>query len=190
MLRYRLSWNLIVVVTLLLLFGLACGSGGSTAEIAPPGAPIPASQESSDRFRQNFYQALQEATVNHESQLRVTNQEITSMFAKELTETGRIPLSDPQIWFTSGRIYITGGVRPAGPFEFNSIIVATAVVNNGQLVVEVQEAQMGMFDFPDAILASITDTVNETLAGILLDLDITRLEILEGEMFVRGKRPL
>ena len=190
MFRYRLSWNLIIAMTLLLLFGLACGSGSSTGEIAPPGGPISASQEASDRLRQNFYQALQEATTDHESQLRITNLEITSMFAKQLTETGRIPLSDPQIWFTSGRIYITGGVRPVGPFEFNSIIVATAVVNNGQLVVEVQEAQMGMFDFPDAILASITDTVNETLAGVLLDLDITRLEILEGEMFVRGKRPL
>jgi hypothetical protein len=55
-------------------------------------------------------------------------------------------------------------------------------------VVEVQEAQMGPFDFPDNLLVSITDTVNETLAGILIDLEITRLEILEGEMFVIGKR--
>ncbi len=112
------------------------------------------------------------------------------MFATELTETGRIPLSNPQIWFTSGRIYITGGVQPFGPFEFDSLIVATAVVDNGQLVVNVQEAQMGMFDFPDTILASFTDTINEILAGILLDLDITRLEILEGEMFVSGRRPI
>jgi hypothetical protein len=97
-------------------------------------------------------------------------------------------LSNPQIWFTSGRIFITGGVRPIGPFEFNSLIVATAVVDDGQLIVRVQEAQMGMFDFPDAILTSITDTVNETLTGLLIDLDITRLEILEGEIFVLAKR--
>lgn len=177
-----LPW-LLVLVTL-----LACGN--SQPEIGPPGGPIPISQESADRLTENFYQALQQATASNEAQLRITNEEATSLFATELTETGRIPLSNPQIWFTSGRIYLTGGVQPFGPFEFNSLIVATAVVDNGQLVVNVQEAQMGMFDFPDSILASFTDTVNETLAGLLLDLDITRLEILEGEMFVLGKRPV
>ena len=116
------------------------------------------------------------------------NEEITSLIAKKLTETGQIPLSDPQIWFTGGRIYMTGGIKPFGPFQFHSIIVATAVVDQGQLVFKVQEAQMGAFDFPDAILESITQTVNEALVSILIDLDITRLEILEGEMFVLGIR--
>jgi hypothetical protein len=179
-----------LLLLLMLLIGpvLACGSG-SEPEIGPPGGPIPVSQDSADRLKDNFYQALEEATADHEAQLRITNEEVTSLFTKELVETGRIPMSNPQIWFTSGRIFITGGIKPAGPLEFDSLIVATAVVDDGQLVVNVQEAQMGMFGFPDAILDSITATVNETLATILIDLDITRLEILEGEMFVLGRRP-
>jgi len=168
--------------------GLACTSGSSLGEISPPGGAVPVSQEAADRLKQNFYQALQEASINHESQLRITNEEITSLFVKELAETGRIPLSDPQVWFTSGRIFISGGVRPIGLMQFDSLIVATAIVNNGQLVVEVQEAQMGAFGFPDAILESMTQTVNEALATTLVDLTITRLEILEGEMFVLGVR--
>lgn len=179
--------KIMAVLSLLLLVGLACGSSSSLDEIKPPGE-IPVTQESADRLEDNFYQALQEATTNNESQLRITNEEITSLFAKELVETGRVPLSNPQIWFTSGRIFITGGVKPFGPVEFNSLIVATAVVENGQLVVEVQEARMGSFDFPDAILDSITQTVNEALASALTELNITRLEILEGEMFVVGTR--
>ena len=189
MIGHCFSKKIVFILAALILVGLACGTGNSPDEIGPPGGPIPISQESSDRLKENFYQALQEASPTHESQLRVTNAEITSLIALELTETGRIPLSNPQIWFTSGRIYMTGGVKPFGPFEFNSIIVATAVVNEGQLVVEVQDAQMGIFDFPDAILESMTQTVNEALTNLLLDLDITRLEILEGEMFVLGVRP-
>lgn len=177
-----------MALLLLILAGLACRSS-NIDEIAPPGGPIPVSQAAAERLKQNFYQSLQEAGSNHESQLRVTNEEITSLIAIELAQTGRIPLSEPQIWFTSGRIYMTGGVKPFGPIEFDSLIVATAVVDQGQLVVEVQEAQMGVFDFPDAILESITQTINEALASILIDLDITRLEILEGEMFVLGVRP-
>jgi hypothetical protein len=176
------------VMIWLLLLGLACGSGPSLIGIAPPSGTIPITQEASDRLKQNFYQALQEANINHESQLRITNEEITSLFAKELSETGQIPLDNPQIWFTSGRIFMTGDVKPVGPLKFDSLIVATAVVNDGQLVVEVQEAQMGSLGFPDAILQSMTETVNEALVGILIDLEITRLEILEGEMFVLGVR--
>ena len=182
------SRKLLLLLALLVGPVLACGSG-SEPEIGPPGGPIPVSQDSADRLKDNFYQALEEATAEHEAQLRITNEEVTSLFTKELVETGRIPMSNPQIWFTSGRIFITGGIKPAGPLEFDSLIVATAVVDDGRLVVNVQEAQMGMFDFPDAILDSITDTVNETLGAILIDLDITRLEILEGEMFVLGRRP-
>ncbi len=187
--RFINHQKFIVLIILLLLLGLACGPNSNINGIGPPGGTIPVSQESADRLKDNFYLALQEAGVNRESQLRVTNEEMTSLLALELVETGQIPLSNPQVWFTSGRIYVTGGVRPIGPLEFNSIIVATAVVNEGELVVEVKEAQMGMFDFPDTLLESMTQTINESLVGILIDLDITRLEILEGEMFVVGVRP-
>lgn len=180
--------NLVIAFSLLAVTGLACNLGGDSQQIGPPGGPITISQEAADRLKQNFNQALQEASGNHESQLRVTNEEITSLVAIELTQTGRIPLSEPQIWFTAGRIYITSKVKVFGFLKFTSLIVATAVVDQGRLVVRVQEAQMGPFDFPDALLESITQTVNETLAGILIDLEITRLEILEGEMFVVGTR--
>ncbi|MBN1218434.1 MAG: hypothetical protein JXM69_05880 [Anaerolineae bacterium] len=177
-----------LVIIILAFTGLACGLGDNREQVGPPSGSIPVSQEATDRLKQNFNQALQEASGNHMSQLRVTNEEITSLVAIELTQTGQLPLSDPQIWFTAGRIYITGKVKAFGFFNLNSFIVATALVDNGGLVVKVQEAQMGPFDFPDELLQSITETVNETLAGILIDLEITRLEIFEGEMFVVGMR--
>ena len=185
------SRNLIILVSLLLVSSLACSLGNNDREgVHPPGGPIPISQEAADRLKQNFNQALQEAGGNHESQLRITNEEITSLVATELTETGRIPVTDPQLWFTAGRIFMTSRVQVFGPIRLNSVIVATAVVDDGEMLVRVQEAQMGPFDFPDRLLESTTQTINETLAGILIgaDLEITRLEILEGEMFVVGTR--
>ena len=189
-LRKSSSKNLIIMFTLLALTSLACGLGSNNEQIGPPGGPIPISQAGADRLKQNFYQALQEAGGTHESQLRITNEEITSLVAMELTQTGQIPVSDPQVWFTAGRIYMTSKVQMLGPLKLDSIIVATAVVDQGRMVVQVQEAQMGSFGFPDQVLESTTQTVNETVAGILVgaDLKITRLEILEGEMFVVGTR--
>lgn len=183
--------SLVVLITFVLT-SLACSLGGRNEEIAPPNNSIPVSEEAADRLKQNFNQALQEASSNHESQLRVTNEEITSLVALELAQTGQIPVSDPQVWFTAGRIFMTSDVHLLGPAKLNSLIVATALVEDGQIVVKVQEAQMGSFDFPDALLESMTQTVNETLTGVFVgaDLEITRLEILEGETFVLGTRRL
>lgn len=188
--RFSFYQSFIVVVSLLVLTSLACRLGGQDETVGPPGGPIPVSQEAADRLKQNFYQSLQEATSTHEARLRITNEEITSLVANELTSTGQIPLSNPQVWFTSGRIYITGEVDTVGPVDFNSLIVATAVVDEGRMVVRVEEAQMGAFDFPATLVESMTQTVNEILTGVIVDadLDITRLEILEGEMFVIGTR--
>jgi hypothetical protein len=182
--------NIVLFIIFLALTSLACGLGNNREQLQPPGGDIPINQEAADRLKQNFYQALQEASGNRESQLRITNEEITSLVATELTETGKIPVSDPQVWFTAGRIFMTSKVQVLGPIKLNSIIVATAIVDQGQMLVRVQEAKMGPFDFPDTLLESTTQTINETLAGILVgaDLDITRLEILEGEMFVIGTR--
>jgi hypothetical protein len=77
-------------------------------------------------------------------------------------------MTNPQVWFTSGRIYITGEVDAAGPVKLNSLIVATAVVEEGRMVVKVEEAKMGPFAFPDSLIESMTQTVNETLAGCWL----------------------
>lgn len=188
--RFSFYQSFIVVVSLLVLTSLACRLGGQDETVGPPGGPIPVSQEAADRLKQNFYQSLQEATSTHEARLRITNEEITSLVANELTSTGQIPLSNPQVWFTSGRIYITGEVDTVGPVDFNSLIVATAVVDEGRMVVRVEEAQMGPFDFPASLVESMTQTVNEVLTGVIVDadLDISRLEILEGEMFVVGTR--
>lgn len=175
-------------LTLLLLTGLACSLGGSQQQaISPPEGIINANQEATNRLKQNFNQALQETTLSNEAQLRITNEEITSLVATELAQTGQIPVTNPQVWFTAGRIYMTGDVTAAG-LTNRSIIVATALVDNGRMVVEVEDAQMGPFDFPESMLESFTQTINETLANSLVDIEIKQLEILEGEMFVTGTR--
>lgn len=169
----------------LLLVILACSSAAT-----PPAGNIEVSQAAADRLKDNFYQSIQEATLTRESQLRVTNEEITSLVVTELTETGQLPVSNPQIWFTAGQMYLSGQVRAFGVLNLDSFIVATVFVENGQMRMEVTEAQMGPFDFPATLLESITDTMNETLADITTasNIELTRVEILEGEMFVVGRR--
>jgi hypothetical protein len=136
----------------------------------------------------NFNREMQEASTGEEFRLFVSNEEITALVALTLQDTGSVPLTDPQVWFTAGRVYMTGTFSPAWPFTFQSLIVGTAVVRDGQVEVEVEEAQMGPLPFPRRVLESASESINETLVEMQLDLEVTTLEILEGELQLAGTR--
>lgn len=183
------AWLIVVVVTLIVA-GLACSlNPGNPGDIpSPPGGQIPVSSEAADRLKENFHREMQEASTGDEFRLFVTNEEITSLVTLSLEETSGIPLTDPQVWFTAGRIFLTGTFSPVWPFQFGSLIVATAVVHDGQIRMQVERAQMGPFPFPERVLDSTSQSINETLVEMQMDLVVTNLQILEGELQVAGTR--
>jgi hypothetical protein len=188
---YRRAW-LFVTTLAIIVASLACSlSPTDSGDIpSPPGGQIPVSQAAADRLKANFQREMQEASTGDEFRLFVTNEEITSLVALTLQESTGIPLTEPQIWFTAGRVYMTGIFSPLWPFRFRSLIVATVLVDAGRIVVQVERAQMGPFPFPERVLASTSETVNETLTQMQLDLEVTTLQILEGELQVAGTRRL
>jgi hypothetical protein len=186
---HRRRFLLLLVALLTTAASLACALGDNRGDIpSPPEGHISVSQEAADRLKENFNREMQEASTGEEFRLFITNEEITSLVALTLQDTGSVPLSNPQVWFTAGRIYITGTFSPFWPFSFRSLIVATAVVRDGQTEVEVERAQMGPFPSPQRALESASESINETLVEMQLDLDITTLEILEGELQLAGTR--
>ncbi len=182
--------SLIIIILLLAVVGFGCQLpfGKNTDYPVPPEGNIPVSQEAADRLKDNFRSEMAEAASGDEFRLFITNEEITSLVALTVQDTAGLPLSDPQVWFTAGRVYMTGTFSPSWPFRFNSLIVATAVVREGRVVIEVQQAQMGPFPFPQEVLQTASDSINQTLAEMQLDLQISTLEILEGELQLAGTR--
>jgi hypothetical protein len=47
---------------------------------------------------------------------------------------------------------------------------------------------MGPLPFPNRVLESASESINQTLVEMQLDLDVTTLEILEGELQLAGTR--
>jgi hypothetical protein len=184
----RNKWFILVVA--MLLFFLACRIGPEETSLPePPGGYIAPNQEAYDRAEQNFYQSLQEAGGNHEARFRMTNEEVTTVVATALQKRADIPITDPQVWFTAGKIYMTGMVEGVGPAALPALIVGIPRINGqGQLEVEIDEAKVGSIDFPEAMIENITTTLNESLVDLQLDVQITGIEVLEGELIVAGKR--
>ncbi len=188
MVKRRTATWLTFILCVWLALSMACSLGGGSDIPTPPGGRIPVSVEAAERLRQNFARGLQEAATGGEFRLFVSNEEITSLVALTLQESGEMPLRDPQIWFTAGRVYMTGSFSPFWPVRFDSVIVIAALVQNGQIVVQIERAQMGPFPFPQRVLDTSSRSINETLRQMQSDLEVTHLEILEGELQIAGVR--
>jgi hypothetical protein len=191
-LRNRQRHRLLLVITLLLFaVSLACGPvGRSSAMPTPPGGSVKVSPEAADQLKARLTNSLQQNTSG-EVILRFSNEEITSYVALELQQQGgQAPFSDPQIWFTCGKIFITGIVKGVMPVDVPASIITTAVAKNQRIEFEIEKATMGPLPFPQDLLDSISQSVNETLyESIDPNVGVSRLEILEGEMVIVLRRP-
>ena len=178
-----------LAISLLLFGGLACGPCNLlSGEVPTPPHPIVVSTESAGQLESRIEQTL-EGQPGQQFILNMTDDEVTSLVAAELAKYDQeSPVTDPQIWFTKGKIYGTGRLVNVVPIETEFFVVASAYIRDGQVVVEIDEISAGVIPIPASVLDTISQSVNETVDELQLDVEITALEILEGEIIVKGSR--
>jgi uncharacterized protein YpmS len=92
------------------------------------------------------------------------------------------------VWFTKGRIYGTGRLVNVLPVEADISVVASAHIEDGKVRVVVEEIAAGTLPLPGRFLETVSQSINETVEEMQLDVEIDALEILEGEVIVKGTR--
>ena len=177
-----------LVLPLWLLVGLACGPCNLLAGDQPtPPRPIVVSTESAGQLESRIQQNLT-GEPGEQFILQMSDTEVTSLVATKLAEADESPVAEPQIWFTKGKIYGTGKLVNVLPVAADFYMVATARVEDGKVVVVMEETSAGAVPIPESLLSTISQSINETVEELQLDVEITALEILEGEMIIKGVR--
>lgn len=175
-----------LVVPVLMLLGLACGPCSLlSGEVPTPPHPIAVSTESAAQLESRIQQNLG-GEQGQQFILRMTDAEVTSLLAAELAEIDGSPVSNPQVWFTKGQIYGTGRLVNVLPVETDFYVVATARIQDGKVAIEITEISAGALPVPDSVLDTISQSMNETVDELQLDVEVTALEILEGEAILKG----
>jgi hypothetical protein len=176
------------VVPVLVLLSAACGPCSLfSAAVPTPPRPITVSTESAAQLESRIGQNLNGAP-GEQFIMRMTDAEITSLVATKLAEHDESPVADPQIWFTKGKIYGTGRLVNVLPIETNFSVVASARIQDDQVVISIEESSAGAFPIPNGVLGTISQSINETVDELQLDLSVNALEILEGEAIIKGLR--
>ena len=177
-----------LLVPVVMLIGLACGPCNLlTSEMPTPPHPIAVSTESAAQLESRIQQNLG-GEQGQQFILRMTDAEVTSLVATKLAEYDESPVSDPQIWFTRGKIYGTGKLVNVIPLTTSFYVVAMARIEDGHVVVSIEESSAGALPIPDGLLSTISQSINETVDELQLDVTVSALEILEGEIIVKGTR--
>jgi len=184
--RYRLM----LVFALLPVLLLACGRGQKTPSTE---TRVPVSQEAADRLAQKLQEGVnrEEGTFS----LEVTDAELTSYVVLKLSEQADrksdMLLEDFQAQFSGGQMIFSGKVATVCPLQLNVRAAAVARVEDGQLDVVVDKAQVGILPIPKGLLNSlshiITETITEAPEQIEEAVEITDVEIGEGVIRIGGR---
>jgi uncharacterized protein YpmS len=176
------------IVPILIMAVLACGPCNLlSADVPTPPHPLAVSTEAAgqleSRIRQNLTGEADQAFI-----LRMTDAEVTSLVATELAKYDESPVVEPQIWFTRGKIYGTGRLVNVLPVQTDFLVVATAHIVDGKVVVELEQFSAGALPIPDTVLETVSQSINETVEELQLEVEVTAMEVLEGEAIIKGVR--
>lgn len=158
------------------------------------GAPTPTptitiSEEAAERLEQKLQQAWG-SEEDHKVLLRVTDEEITSYLNLRLQEqTADIPIQEPRVRFADGKVYLSGKVQlESPPISGQGVVVATPIVVDGRVQVEINRAAVGPIPIPRPFLQEITRLINDTLAEATSHVKVQRIEISQGELVIEASR--
>ncbi len=176
---------LILMISVLLLACIPCGLGSRDTDL--PGGPVDISDEAAERLERKLTEALQE-NPSERFILHITDEEATSYAARGFTSEEGSPVTDPQIRFTQGKIFMAGTLTGVCPVRVRALFVASAQIVNNRFQIKVEEARLGPMPMPEGLLKPISQSLNETLADAQFEIEITEVQILEGEMIVAGRK--
>jgi len=174
------------LLPLLVLVGLACGPCNLVSgEIPTPPHPVAVSTEAAGQLESRLQQSLQ-GQPGQEFIVRMTDAEVTSLVAFQLAKYSESPVTKPQIWFTKGKMYGTGRLVNVLPVETEFYFIANAHVQDGKVAVDMEKVSAGALPIPTSVLDTLSQSINETVEEAQLGVKVTDLEVLEGEIVVRG----
>jgi hypothetical protein len=169
----------------LALAALACDQQLSTGGPTPEYKPIPVTTQAAGSLTSKIASL---AAAAGEVTLSITEAEMTSYLAQQLTQqTGDVTITDPQAYFRDGKMKLYAKIISPN-ITANALIVINATVNNGQLALIIEKADVGPFPVSNDLLSNLTSLINDQLLATLSKLPkgvkIKTVSLADGTMTI------
>jgi hypothetical protein len=176
------------IMQLTVLFGvlsaLACGTGLAAINPTPPGGAIKPSIAAADELENDIRNQIF-SPARKDFRISITDQQATSYLSLRSTN---LPLENPQVWFTQGKIYLRGTLTAICLLHPDVLIVAVPMVKDKQMAVSIQQAYVGTFALPQDWIATVSQSITDSIAEARLNLDFEQAEVHEDELVIGGSK--
>jgi hypothetical protein len=184
--RSRKVW---IMALALVAASVACSLGSPTATPTPRPTLIPVSTEAAGELEDVWATAVA-GSKDGQVSVVVTEQQLTSFIAIKLAENPDSPIQDPQVLLRDGRMTLTASAAFQGIKAPVEIILSTAPDAEGVLKVTIDSGKFGGLPMPDALLESVSASINELVSGQFgpqgTGVRVTAVTIADGQMVVTG----
>lgn len=176
------------LIILIVLAAAALGGAAYLLNRAPATAtvitPVPVSDDAAASFDRKV------ATVQRAgapATIEITDEEATSKLVEALaTEPGAPKISDPQVNFRDGRLYLSGTARET-PLPVKVVIVGRLEARDGRLVATVEQIDTGRIPLPATMRDQITDAATSLdELNQQLPIYVTAVHVLDGRLTLTG----
>jgi hypothetical protein len=163
---------------------LACSTGLAAASPTPPGGAIQVTGASADELEKNVRNQLFDPSKTN-VRISVSNQQATSYLN---LRTSSIPLEKPQVWFTQGKIFIRGTFTFICLYHPDVLIIAAPGVKDKKIVANIEQIYAGDFALPKDWIATVSQSLTDSIAEAQINLNFDRLDVLAGELVISGSK--
>jgi hypothetical protein len=125
-------------------------------------------------------------------QLTVSDEELTSWIALKLPEfqaanpdLPKIPVVNPQVCFSSGKVYVTG--KLTDPLEADFALVLSVRVEGSLVRLTMESGSLGPVPMPKDILDSLGKSVEDTLNDSSMGVRFTKIQVMDRAVLVEGR---
>lgn len=167
-----------------LLASLACSTGLAAASPTPPGGPIQVTGASADELEKSVRNQLFDPSKTS-FRITVSSQQATSYLN---LRTSSIPLEKLQVWFTQRKIFIRGTFTFICLYHPDVLIVAAPGIKDKQIVANIEQIYAGDFALPKDWIATVSQSMTDSIAEAQTNLNFDRLDVLEGELVISGSK--
>ena len=180
--------RLLILIGVIIFVSIACNMPISGRQA--PAETIPISTEAVLSLEENISAAIQQAKENGKVTLVVTESQLTSYMAFEVTSQPEMPVKDVQVYLRDGQVQVYAN---ATQDNMTAPVQMTLIANtdeNGKISFEVVSAKIGPFPLPNSILNEISaefdQAFQQTLQASGSIVYIESIVIANGTMTIQG----
>lgn len=173
----------LVLVLALSVFALSCFPCRTWSQIAPtPIRTVPVSTEEAEHLE---FVLAGHLVLDDDGDfvLVVTEEELTSYVALNMEES----ITDPQILLTDGKIHVSGTL--VTPIEAPITAICSVDVEQGQVEIAVESVELDGFPIPQTFVEAFAQQIDDLISFAQRQdkMEITEIEIPEGELIIKGR---